>query len=96
MTSIDETVSGSPKRQHLPQTNGDQLFVTDGGLETELVFHDGIDLPSFAAFPLLDNPDHRARLRRYYDGYLDIARKLDAGFIVETPVAAICSAWGAN
>ena len=59
------------------------LFVTDGGLETELVFHDGIDLPSFAAFPLLDNPDHRARLRRYYDGYLDIARKVSAGLIIE-------------
>ena len=64
--------------------------MTDGGLETELVFHDGIDLPCFAAFPLLENPDTRARLRRYYDGYLDIARKLDAGFIVETPT------WRAN
>ncbi len=66
------------------------MFVTDGGLETELVFHDGIDLPCFAAFPLLDDPEHRARLRRYYDGYLDIARKLGAGFIVETPT------WRAN
>ena len=62
-------------RERLPQGSGDQLFVTDGGLETELVFHDGIDLPSFAAFPLLRNPDTRARLRRYFDGYLDIARK---------------------
>ena len=77
-------------RERLPQGSGDQLFVTDGGLETELVFHDGIDLPCFAAFPLLGNPDTRARLRRYYDGYLDIARKLDAGFIVETPT------WRAN
>ena len=78
------------RRQRLPQLDGDRLFVTDGGLETELVFHDGIDLPCFAAFPLLDNPDHRARLRRYYDGYLDIARKHDAGFVVETPT------WRAN
>ena len=77
-------------RERLPQGIGDQLFVTDGGLETELVFHDGIDLPCFAAFPLLGNPDTRARLRRYYDGYLDIARELDAGFIVETPT------WRAN
>jgi homocysteine S-methyltransferase len=78
------------QRQRLPQTTGRGLFVTDGGLETELVFHDGIDLPSFAAFPLLDNPDHRARLRHYYDGYLDVARTLGAGFIVETPT------WRAN
>jgi S-methylmethionine-dependent homocysteine/selenocysteine methylase len=74
----------------LPQLDGDTLFVTDGGLETELVFHDGIDLPCFAAFPLLADPDSRARLRRYYDGYLDIARRHSAGFVVETPT------WRAN
>ncbi|MGE2730303.1 hypothetical protein ACQI4F_12540 [Mycolicibacterium vaccae] len=51
------------------------LFVTDGGLETELVFHDGRDLPAFAAFPLLEHAEGRDRLLRYYDGYLDIARR---------------------
>jgi S-methylmethionine-dependent homocysteine/selenocysteine methylase len=80
----------------LPQTNGERLFVTDGGLETELVFHDGIDLPCFAAFPLLDNADTRARLRRYYDAYLDIARKHDAGFIVETPTWRANPDWAAQ
>jgi len=89
MTTFDAH-SPSKRQERLPQINGNALFVTDGGLETELVFHDGIDLPCFAAFPLLDNPDTRERLRRYYDGYLDIARKLDAGFIVETPT------WRAN
>jgi S-methylmethionine-dependent homocysteine/selenocysteine methylase len=74
----------------LPQTEQGRLFVTDGGLETELVFHDGLDLPCFAAFPLLDSADGRARLRRYYDGYLDIARKHRVGFVVETPT------WRAN
>ena len=64
--------------------------MTDGGLETELIFHDGLDLPCFAAFPLLENPDTRVRLRRYYDGYLAIAREHDAGFVVETPT------WRAN
>ena len=88
MTSIDTTEAG--RRERLPQLTGNALFVTDGGLETELVFHDGIDLPAFAAFPLLDNPDTRARLRRYYDGYLDIARRHGAGFVIETPT------WRAN
>ena len=78
------------RRKSLPQLAGTGLFVTDGGLETELIFHDGIDLPCFAAFPLLENPDTRARLRRYYDGYLAIAREHDAGFIIETPT------WRAN
>jgi S-methylmethionine-dependent homocysteine/selenocysteine methylase len=77
-------------RQGLPQLRGHGLFVTDGGLETELIFHDGLDLPAFAAFPLLDNPEGRGRLRRYYDGYLDIARRHHAGFVVETPT------WRAN
>ncbi len=90
MTTLDEPVSAAPKHHRLPQTNGDQLFVTDGGLETELVFHDGIDLPCFAAFPLLDNPNTRARLRRYYDGYLAIAREHATGFVMETPT------WRAN
>ena len=70
--------------------------MTDGGLETELVFHDGIDLPAFAAFPLLDNPDTRARLRRYYDGYLDIARKHGAGFVIETPTWRANPDWAAQ
>ena len=83
-------------RERLPQLIGDGLFVTDGGLETELVFHDGMDLPAFAAFPLLDNPDTRARLRRYYDGYLDIARGHGAGFIVETPTWRANPDWAAQ
>jgi S-methylmethionine-dependent homocysteine/selenocysteine methylase len=75
---------------NLPQLDGNRLFVTDGGLETELVFHDGIDLEHFAAFPLLGQPETLARLRRYYDGYLDIARRHGAGFVMETPT------WRAN
>jgi homocysteine S-methyltransferase len=66
------------------------MFVTDGGLETELIFHGGLELPCFAAFPLLENPDTRARLRRYYDGYLAIAREHGAGIVIETPT------WRAN
>lgn len=48
----------------LPQLH-DRPYVTDGGLETTLVFHDGIDLPDFAAFPLLDDERGRLALFRY-------------------------------
>jgi S-methylmethionine-dependent homocysteine/selenocysteine methylase len=78
------------RRLSLPQLSGTGLFVTDGGLETELIFRDGLDLPYFAAFPLLDDPETRAQLRRYYDSYLAIAREHDAGFVIETPT------WRAN
>jgi homocysteine S-methyltransferase len=77
-------------RRRLPQLIGDRFFVTDGGLETDLIFHGGIDMPHFAAFPLLENAEHRARMRRYYDDYLAIARNLDAGLVIETPT------WRAN
>lgn len=66
------------------------LFVTDGGLETDLIFHHGLDLPEFAAFPLLEEAGSRAELRTYYDGYVDIARRRGAGFVMETPT------WRAN
>ncbi|MGE2833577.1 homocysteine S-methyltransferase family protein [Mycobacterium sp. SMC-4] len=72
------------------------VFVTDGGLETELVFHDGRDLPAFAAFPLLEQADGWARLRRYYDGYLDIARRHGTGFVVETPTWRANPDWAAQ
>ncbi|MDP9167342.1 MAG: homocysteine S-methyltransferase family protein, partial [Actinomycetota bacterium] len=77
-------------RRPLPQLAGDQMFVTDGGLETDLVFHHGVELPSFAAFPLLQHSDTRDLLHRYYAGYLDIARRHGAGFVVEAPT------WRAN
>lgn len=79
-----------PKYRHsLPQTRG-QLFVTDGGLETTLVFHDQMELPAFAAFPLLDQPAGRERLKQYYRRYLDLAADHGLGFILES------ASWRAN
>ena len=34
-------------RDALPQLSGD-LYLTDGGLETTLIFHEGFQLPDFA------------------------------------------------
>ena len=74
----------------LPQLSGDRLFLTDGGLETVLVFHKGIDLPQFASFPLLEEEPGRAALREYFEGFLELARERDAGFVLDT------STWRAN
>ena len=68
----------------LPQLSGDRLFLTDGGLETTLVFHQGIDLPQFASFPLLEQEPGRAALREYFEGFLELARERDAGFVLDT------------
>lgn len=76
----------------LPQLGGD-LFLTDGGLETTLVFHEGIELPHFAAFMLLRDKAGRATLRRYYEAYLDIAAGQGLGFILEAPTWRASPDW---
>ena len=70
-------------RSNLPQLNGD-LFLTDGGLETTLFFLDGIDLPEFAAFTLLDTEEGVARLDDYFGTYLDIAKRDRRNFVLES------------
>jgi S-methylmethionine-dependent homocysteine/selenocysteine methylase len=78
----------------LPQLAGDRLFLADGGLETTLVYHQGIDLPAFAAFPLLDDPAGRAALTDYFMPYLELARERGAGFILDTPTWRASADWG--
>ncbi len=75
---------------------GDELWLTEGGLETELVFHDGLDLPCFAAFVLLDSEAGRARLARFYKGYLDTAERLGSGFIMDSQTWRASHGWGAK
>ena len=72
----------------------DSPFMTDGGLETTLVFHEGIDLPDFAAFPLLDDVAGRAALRRYYAPYMDIAESRGLGIVLDTPTWRANPDWG--
>ncbi len=79
--------------QTLPQLHGTK-FVTDGGMETDLIFHHGVDLPDFAAFPLLDTADGRALLTRYYDGYASIAERASAGLMLEAPTWRANPDWG--
>jgi S-methylmethionine-dependent homocysteine/selenocysteine methylase len=72
------------------------LTVTDGGLETTLVFHNGLELPDFAAFPLLDTEVGRAALADYYQPYLDLGRRLGAPVVVDTPTWRANLDWGAR
>src|SRR5688500_1317494 len=80
----------------LPQLAPGSLYVTDGGLETTLVFHDEIDLPDFAAFPLLDTEVGRAALARYYAPSLDLAERLGLGIVIDTPTWRANLDWGAR
>ena len=78
----------------LPET--DRGWVTDGGLETDLIFHRGLDLPDFASFPLLDTTDGRAALDDYYRGYVEVAARAGAGLLLETPTWRANTDWGAR
>lgn len=80
-------------REALPQL-GDQLFITDGGLETVMVFLEGIDLPEFAAYDLLRTQAGEARLLDYYRPYLAMAREHDVGLLLETPTWRANRDWG--
>jgi homocysteine S-methyltransferase len=69
-------------------------YVTDGGLETDLMFHHGIELPEFAAFPLVEQPEGRTLLAGYYDAYADIARRAGVGLMLEAPTWRANPVWG--
>jgi homocysteine S-methyltransferase len=82
-------------RSGLPQL-GDELFLTDGGIETTLIFHHGLDLPGFAAFVLLRDEAGTDELRRYYAPYLELAREADVGFVLESPTWRASPRWAAE
>ncbi len=79
-----------------PLPASDSVHLTDGGLETTLVFLDGIDLPDFASFPLLGSEDGKAHLDRYFAPYLDVAERAGAGFVVDTATWRANADWGAR
>jgi len=82
-------------RDRLPQLDG-RLFVTDGGLETTLIFHDGYDLPEFAAADLLRSEEGTEALRSYYVRYAELARELGLGFVLESPTWRASPGWAAR
>ena len=80
-------------REGLPQLE-DGLFLTDGGIETSLIFHQGLDLPLFAAFDLLKDEKGMRSLQEYYAPYVALALEHDLGFILESPTWRASPRWG--
>jgi S-methylmethionine-dependent homocysteine/selenocysteine methylase len=79
-------------RQRLPQLDA-QRFLADGGIETTLIFDDGLELPDFAAFVLLDSDEGTAALRRYFEPYVAIAARDGVGIVLETATWRASSDW---
>jgi S-methylmethionine-dependent homocysteine/selenocysteine methylase len=80
-------------RGRLPQLAGG-TFITDGGMETTLIFENGIELPDFASFVLLDDPSGMEALRAYFSSYLEIAALHGVGIVLDTPTWRANPDWG--
>lgn len=79
----------------LPQLSG-RTYLTDSGLETDLIFNHGYDLPEFASFPLLADDGGRARLTDYYREHWDIAQRHGVGVVFDTPTWRASPSWAAK
>jgi S-methylmethionine-dependent homocysteine/selenocysteine methylase len=82
-------------RKRLPQLDG-SLFLTDGGIETSLIYNDGIELPHFAAIDLFRRPGGEAALRRYFEDYIVIAARFRTGLVLESATWRASTEWGAR
>ena len=82
-------------RNALPQLDGG-LYLTDGGIETTLIYHEGLDLPDFAAFDLLRTPEGSAALHKYFRMYAELATRFGTGLILESATWRSNPDWGAR
>jgi homocysteine S-methyltransferase len=82
-------------RERLPQLDGG-LFLTDGGIETTLIFHHGLELPLFAAFDLLKDDEGTEQLRLYYAPYAISARDRGLGLVLESPTWRASPGWASQ
>jgi homocysteine S-methyltransferase len=71
-------------RNALPQLAGGTFF-SDGGIETDLIFNHGIEIPEFAAHTLLPVAETRQAMTEYFRRYLSLARDLGVGYILDAP-----------
>src|SRR5258706_3925950 len=70
-------------RSRLPQLAG-EVFLTDGGMETTLIFDQGLELAYFAAFDLLNRPGGVDALHDYYSSYAEVARAQEVGIVLDS------------
>jgi homocysteine S-methyltransferase len=82
-------------RNALPQLSG-EVFLTDSGLETDLIFNEGFELPEFASFVLVDDAQGTAALEAYFRRHVDIAVQHGCGVILEAPTWRASRDWGSR
>ena len=80
-------------RESLPHLSRSTVMLSDSGMETDLIFHEGFDLPLFASFTMLDDAASTDALRNYYRRHLQVARDARVGFLFEAPTWRASIAW---
>src|SRR5690606_27280228 len=80
----------------LPPAGSGELFLTEGGSETEMIYRHGFELPEFAMFPLLDNPKAVAAMRAMFCAQLDVAAELGVSFLLSGLDYRASPDWGAK
>jgi S-methylmethionine-dependent homocysteine/selenocysteine methylase len=83
----------SKYRNQLPLLE-DRLFLTDGGLETSLIFRQGVDLPYFASYDLLKAETGSALIASHYERFTNVAREHGVGIVLATPTWRASRDWG--
>ena len=82
-------------RAGLPQL-GSGIYLTDAGLETDLIFNKGIEIREFAAHTLLPDTAGREALADYFRGFLSLARDMEVGYILDSPTWKAHPHWAAD
>lgn len=82
-------------RSALPQLEGG-LFLTDGGIETYLIFKKGYALPFGEAYKLLESDEGLEEINRWFEEFFAIARDFGAGFILESTTWRANADWAAR
>ena len=67
-----------------------RTYLSHAGLETDLIFNRGIDLPGFSSYPLVESESGRALLLEYFAEFVQLASGSGLGVILDSPT------WKAN
>ena len=73
--------------------NTERFYLSDGGLETYMIFEKGFDLPCFSAAVLLDTAEGRQAMTDYFERYIAMARETRRGFVIDAPTWRAGAAW---
>ena len=80
----------------LPPMGSGDVFLTEGGSETEIMYRNGFELPEFAMFPLLDNPKAVSAMRGIFSRQLDVAAEFGLSFMLTGLDYRASPDWGAK